>query len=263
MSADQRESRYILGGRVDVTDYGDAEQRISDWAGAGESRYCCFCTVHMIMEAHDSPEFQSILNAADFVHPDGMPLVWVQRLLGAGRAHRVTGHDLMFPLLERASREKVPVGFYGSSPQTIERLVTNLTSRYPDLNVAYAFSPPFRPLTPEEDAQIVEEIRRSGVRILFVGLGCPKQERWMNAHRDRVPCVMLGVGAIFDTYAGNAKRAPVWLQNLGLEWLHRLLSEPRRLWKRYLSTNPRFLFLVVLQLLRVRRYQPAPPAPTP
>lgn len=244
----EREVFHILGGQVDVTNYANSLQTIFDWGHAAQSRYICFCTVHMIMESYQSAEFRAILNAADFVNPDGMPLVWVLRRLGAKHAQRVTAPDITYMICERAAKEGVPVGFYGSSPQTIKALTANMKKRYPDLQVPYAFSPPFRPLTAEEDEQITREINESGARLLFMGLGCPKQERWMNSHRGKVNAVMLGVGATFDWHAGNVKRAPQFLQNMGLEWLYRVSKEPRRLWWRYLNTNPRFMALVAQQL---------------
>ena len=253
-AADRPDHRRPLGVRVDVTGYADSADRIFRWAAAGESRYCCFCTVHMVMESHDDAAFRAILDDADMVHPDGMPLVWMQKLLGAKDAARVTAPDQTLALCERAAREGVPVGFYGASPKTIEDLTANMKARYPGLNVAYALSPPFRPLTDEEDARITADIAASGCRILFMGLGCPKQERWMQAHRGRIPCVALGVGATFDWHAGGVKRAPQWLQDLGLEWAFRLTCEPKRLWKRYLTTNPRFLALCAMQLLGLRKY---------
>ena len=244
----------IIGGRVNVTNHGKSLRQFFEWADNAESRYVCFCTVHMIMEAHDSPEFAGILNSADFINPDGMPLVWVQRLMGAKDAQRVTGPDTSPMICEEAARRGIPVGFYGGSEKCIENLKRNMLARYPDLRIAYAYSPPFRPLTPEEDEQITEEIRASGTRLLFIGLGCPKQERWMQAHRGRIPAVMFGVGAMFDFYAGGQKRAPRWVQNAGLEWFYRLGHNPKRLWRRYLSTNPRFVALVSAQLLGLRRF---------
>ncbi len=263
MSAQTQESRFILGGRIDVTDHQRSEDWIFAWAAAGESRFVTFSTVHMIMEAYDSPAFQSVLNASDLNHPDGMPLRWVQKLTGASDAGRVTGTDQTLRVCARAARDGVPVGFYGASPETLERLVSNLQTRFPGLQVVYSLSPPFRGLTPAEDEQITADIAASGARLVFVGIGCPKQERWSFEHRGRFPGVILAVGAAFDWIAGDRQRAPKWIQTLGLEWLHRVVKEPRRLWKRYLTTNPRFLLLIALQLLGLRRIKPAPPATRP
>lgn len=244
--------RYILGMRVDATSYDDAGRRILSWAQAGESRYVCVATVNNVMEAHDSPEFRRIMNSADLVTPDGMPLVWGLRRLGAPHATRVYGPDLTPVLLAAAEQAGVPVGFYGATPGVLARLKSELARRFPRLDARYWFSPPFRDLSAEEDARIVEEIRRSGSRLLFVGLSTPKQERWMAAHRDRIPAVMIGVGAAFDFLAGTKPQAPRWMQRSGLEWLFRLATEPRRLAPRYLRGNPRFVFLLMRELLTGR-----------
>jgi N-acetylglucosaminyldiphosphoundecaprenol N-acetyl-beta-D-mannosaminyltransferase len=242
----------VLGARVDPTSYWAATRQVLEWARRGESRYVCVATVHSVMEAWDDPGFRQVLNAADLVTPDGMPLVWMLRRLGYPDQQRVYGPDLTLHVCEAAAREGVPVGFYGGLPEALEAMVSKLRRLFPGLVVAYAWSPPFRPLTPEEDAQVVREIVESGARVLFVGLGCPKQERWMGEHRGRVPAVMLGVGAAFDFHGGRVRQAPRWMQDRGLEWLFRLAMEPRRLWRRYLKHNPRFAVLALLQLLRER-----------
>ena len=246
------DSLHILGMRLDATSYHDAAQRILGWARAGESRYLCAASVNNVMEAHDSRDFLRIMNEADLVTPDGMPLVWGLRMLGAREATRVYGPDLTPVVLAAAQREGIPVGFYGASQGTLERLFTVVRRRYPDLEIAYAFAPPFRPLAPNEDAAVTRRIRNSGARILFVGLSTPKQERWMAAHRGRVLAVMLGVGAAFDFLAGVKPQAPLWVRDSGLEWLFRLACEPRRLGRRYLKHNPRFAALFALQLLEQR-----------
>lgn len=250
------ESRYILGMRVDGTSYEDATRRVLAWARSGESRYVCVATVHMVMEAYDHPDYQALVNAADLVTPDGMPLVWMLRRLGIPNQTRVYGPDLTLHVCEAAAREGIPVGFYGSAPEVLEQLVEKLRARFPGLQVVYAFSPPFRPLTEEEDQKVIQEINASGAKILFVGLGCPKQERWMAEHKGKVQAVMLGVGAAFDFHAGRVRQAPRWIQNIGMEWFFRLLMEPRRLWRRYLKHNPRFVVLAIAQLLGWRRFQP-------
>lgn len=244
------EHRHILGMRVDGTSYPDAVGRVVAWARGRESRYVCVATAHMVMEAHDAGEFRSIVNSADLVTPDGMPLVWGLRWLGIPGATRVRGSDLTPEVLRAASGEGIPVGFYGSTPSVLARFTDKVRRQYPDLSVAFAESPPFRPLTEQEDRECVERIARSGARILFVGLGCPKQEQWMAWQRGRIGTVMLGVGAAFDFLAGTKLQAPRWMQQAGLEWFFRLITEPRRLWKRYLRHNPRFAALFAVQLLK-------------
>lgn len=239
----------ILGMRVDPTSYREATRAILSWAHKGESRYVCVANVHMVMEAFDHPDFREQVNRADLVTPDGMPLVWMLRMRGYSHQERVYGPDLTLHVCEAAAREGIPVGFYGGRPETLQRLVHNLTQRYPGLRVVYTYSPPFRPLTEEEDQKIVQAIRDAGVRILFVGLGCPKQEWWMAHHHGRIPAVMVGVGAAFDFHAGQVRQAPRWMQRMGLEWAFRLSQEPLRLWRRYLIHNPRFLWYISLEQL--------------
>jgi N-acetylglucosaminyldiphosphoundecaprenol N-acetyl-beta-D-mannosaminyltransferase len=226
-----------------------AAEQVLAWAQAGESRTLCAANVHMVMEAHDDPAFQAVVNGADLVVPDGVPLAWAMRLLGQ-RQERVYGPALMLETCRLASLRGVPVGLYGSTPEVLARLQERLGAWFPALTIPFVRSPPFRPQTPEEETALLEAFRASGAAILFVGLGCPKQERWMAAQRPRLPAVMLGVGAAFDFHAGTLPQAPAWLQRAGLEWLFRLAQEPRRLWKRYLKHNPRFVALLLLQLIR-------------
>jgi N-acetylglucosaminyldiphosphoundecaprenol N-acetyl-beta-D-mannosaminyltransferase len=245
-------SRRVLGMRVDATRYDACADAVLELARAGGGMVCV-ATVHMVMEAFDDPAFQRLVNAADVVTPDGMPLVWALRALGVPGAVRVYGPDLTRRVCARAAEAGVPVGFYGGRPQVLESLLRRASASWPSLRVAFAHSPPFRELRPEEDAAVVEAIRDSGARVLFVGLGCPRQERWMAAHRDALPCAMLGVGAAFDFLAAHKPQAPRWLQDVGLEWLFRLATEPRRLWRRYLVNNPRFVWHFGRQLARFLR----------
>lgn len=238
----------VLRQRVDVTSYDDAAGRVSAWARAGESRYVCVSNVHMVMEGYDDADYQRVVNGADMVTPDGVPLVWALRLMGVRHASRVYGPDLTPAVCERAAAEGIPVGFYGGSDAALEGAVARLSERFPGLRVAYRHSPPFRAVTPEEDAATVAAINASGARILFIGLGCPKQERWMAEHRGRVNAVMLGVGAAFDFIAGTKRQAPRFLMKIGMEWAFRFATEPRRLARRYLYHNPRYVAYLLRQL---------------
>jgi len=233
---------HVLGMRVDATSYRETAAAIAALAANGVGGAVCVATVHMVMEAFDSPEFQRIVNAADRVTPDGVPLVWALRLLGFRRAQRVYGPSLLPVVCGLATERQLSVGFYGGSPDVLDKLVECIARQFPDLRIPFAFAPPFRVLTPEEDEQVVNGIENSGTQILFVGLGCPKQERWISDHRNSLACVMVGVGAAFDFHAGSKAQAPSWMQDAGLEWMFRLCSEPGRLWRRYLYHNPRFLF---------------------
>jgi N-acetylglucosaminyldiphosphoundecaprenol N-acetyl-beta-D-mannosaminyltransferase len=233
--------------RVDVINYAELTNQVMKWAKERESRYVCVSNVHMAMEAHDSESFRQVVNRADLVTPDGMPLVWSLWLQGLRRATRVYGPNLTRHILAAAADEGMPVGFFGSSEEVLRALIKAAGRQYPGLRTAYAYAPPFRALAEREDAEIIRQINDSGAAILFVGLGCPKQECWMAAHRGQIRAPMLGVGAAFDFLAGAKPQAPVWMQAAGLEWLFRLMTEPRRLWVRYLKQNPRFIGLFVLQ----------------
>jgi len=239
----------ILGVNIHTTSYVDAVQKIINWAKAGESRMVCAANVHMIIEAHDNPGFKTILNRADLVTPDGMPLVWMLRWLGLHNQERVYGPDLMLHVLAAARDAGIPVGFYGGKPEVLEALVGKMQDQFPGLQIVYAYNPPFGAFQLSQADQIMTNIRLADPRILFVALGCPKQERWMAEHRGEVPAVMLGVGAAFDIHAGAIKQAPGWMQKIGLEWLFRLIKEPKRLWKRYLINNPRFIVLACKQMI--------------
>jgi N-acetylglucosaminyldiphosphoundecaprenol N-acetyl-beta-D-mannosaminyltransferase len=239
----------ILGIRIDPISLDHAVVRTMEWACSAETHYVCVANVHMVMEAYDSPDFRNVVNAADLVVPDGMPLVWKLRRMGYAGQERVYGPELTLRLLLAAAEKGIPVGFLGGTQETIELLTKNVSQRFPALHVAYRFSPPFRPVSVDEDKLIVKEINDSGARILFVGLGCPKQERWMAEHKGRIRAVMVGVGAAFDFIAGTKRQAPKWIQSMGLEWLFRFGQEPGRLWQRYLYHNPRFVFLVMLPVL--------------
>ena len=245
----------VLNLRVDLTDYASTIDRVMELARSGRGGYISVANVHVAIEAQDDPSFSKLVNDADLVLPDGTPLVWMQRWQGNNDAEQVRGPSLMPMLMKRAEGSGLKLGFLGGTEDTLRRLTDRGIAEYPSLKIAYTYSPPFRELTGPENAKIVDEINEAGVQILFVGLGCPKQERWMAANHDRVSAVMLGVGAAFDLYAGNLKEAPGLISRLGLEWLFRLVQEPRRLFSRYLMVNPRFVLLAGKQLLsnRVRK----------
>jgi N-acetylglucosaminyldiphosphoundecaprenol N-acetyl-beta-D-mannosaminyltransferase len=241
-------TRSILGVNVSISSYDEVVQRSLFWAGERRSRAIFFANVHVIMEAGDNPAFLRRLNDADMVNPDGMPLVWALHWLGQRSAQRVYGPDATVALLAAAEAAGVPVGFYGGSHAGLDLLVAAVRRRHPNLHIDFFESPPFRTLTPEEDAAAVERIASSGARLLFVGLGCPKQENWIMEHVGSVPAVMLGVGAAFDFLAGSKPQAPRWMMRSGLEWVFRFITEPRRLAMRYIKHNPRFVLRFFRQL---------------
>lgn len=248
-----RITQRVLGAPIDAISWTQAVQRVLAWGAAHESRYVCICNAHVVVTAAQDTAFQAAVAGADMATPDGAPVAWMLRRLGHPEQQRISGPDLMMGLCEQAAATGQPVALLGSTPPTLDKLRAELQRRWPALVVAESIAPPFRPLSPEEDEQIVQSLNRSGAGLVFVGLGCPKQELWMAGHRGRVNAVMLGVGAAFDFHAGNIARAPMWMQRHGLEWLHRLLSEPRRLWRRYLVTNSAFLVGAARQLLSRKR----------
>jgi len=245
----------ILMMDVDITALTLTVARITHWVKEKNSAYVCVANVHMCMEVFDSVSFGAVVNGADLVIPDGKPLSIAQNLLGHTNAEQIRGQDIMNALCALSGEKSLNIGFYGGSSDAVLNLVkTNLRAQFPDIKISYAFSPPFRELSEQEGAEVVEQINKAKVDVLFVGIGCPKQERWMAEHIDKLNCVMLGVGAAFDFIAGSKKHAPRWIQNMGLEWLYRLCSEPRRLWRRYLKQNPRFVWYFMQQWLFKREF---------
>lgn len=242
----------MLGVPIDAITSHAAVQRLLGWARHRESRVVCICNAHSIVSATQMPAFKAAVEDADLATPDGAPVAWMLRRLGVVGQARVSGPDLMADYFEVAATAGEAIFLFGSTDQTLAALRTELLRRWPTLRIAGSLSPPFRPLQPEEDAEIVRAINDSGASTVWVSLGCPKQELWMAAHRDRVQAVMIGVGAAFDFHAGTVHRAPAWMRANGLEWLHRLYSEPRRLWRRYLVTNTLFVVGAARQLLSAR-----------
>jgi N-acetylglucosaminyldiphosphoundecaprenol N-acetyl-beta-D-mannosaminyltransferase len=245
----QRTMRRILGVPVIASTYADVVTQSLAWAKSGDSRVLVFANVHVVMEAVDNTGYFECLARADMINPDGVPLVWALRLMGDRLASRVYGPTCTIEMIKAAAANGVPLGFYGGSPEVLTNLLAVVTQENPEIKINYAVSPPFRALSDEENDRVVREITESGARILFVGLGCPKQEKWMANNAGRIPAVMFGVGAAFDFIAGSKKQAPRWMMKYGLEWLFRLGSEPRRLAPRYVKHNPRFVFLLARQLL--------------
>jgi N-acetylglucosaminyldiphosphoundecaprenol N-acetyl-beta-D-mannosaminyltransferase len=251
-----REGRFtrhlerVLNASIDVISWSEVLQTIQDWASRHESRYVCICNVHSVVTATQDAEFERVINEADLATPDGAPIAWMLRRLGFPLQKRINGPDLMIKYCEQAALRGESVFLYGGTPDTMQRLQPALRERFPALKIAGAISPPFRPLTAAEDAEVIATINASKAGTVWVSLGCPKQEKWMAAHRHRIQAVMIGVGAAFDYHAGMIPRAPLWMQNHGLEWLHRMASEPTRLGGRYLQTNSIFLVKALRQLGR-------------
>ncbi|MGH8809450.1 MAG: WecB/TagA/CpsF family glycosyltransferase [Noviherbaspirillum sp.] len=244
-----RKGQPVLEAFVDALSWDEAIGRITQWGAARESRYVCVCNVHSVVTTTTDVEFKIAVNNADLATPDGAPIAWALRRLGHPKQERINGPDLMMRYLAEAERLGQTVFFYGSAETTLTKLRSALNTKFPALRIGGTYSPPFRPLTLEEDERAVGMINDSGANVVFVGLGCPKQEKWMAEHRGRVNAVMIGVGAAFDYHAGVVKRAPLWWQRNGLEWLYRLGSEPRRLFRRYMVTNTLFMVGFLRQIV--------------
>jgi N-acetylglucosaminyldiphosphoundecaprenol N-acetyl-beta-D-mannosaminyltransferase len=245
----------VLGVKVDAVQISEVGQQIENWIRHRDG--CHFIAVtgmHGVMEAQHDAAFKVVLNSADIVVPDGMPLVWLGRLRGNRLPRRVYGPELMLSVCERTASTGTRHFFFGGAQGVPEKLSEILKNRFPGLNVVGTYSPPFRALRPEEDSEIVSMINAAAPDLLWVGLSTPKQEKWMHAHRDRlrVP-VLIGVGAAFDINSGMKRQAPVWMQEHGMEWLFRLFQEPQRLLRRYVVYGSEFVFYVALELLGLRK----------
>lgn len=222
---------------------------IFEWAMNKVSKFVCVANTHMLIEAYRNTEFSAVLHNADIVTPDGMPLVWMLRLMGARTQNRAAGMDILLSICKLAPLRDISVFFLGSEAKILGQMRKKLEREFPNLRIAGMEPLPFRPLTRAEDEEIVQKINDSGAAIVLVALGCPKQEYWMDRHKDKIQAVMIGLGGAFPVYAEVQKRAPCWMRNLGSEWLYRLIQEPLRLWHRYSSTIPIFIGLALKQLL--------------
>lgn len=251
----------IISTCVHTTSYADACDRIQAWVEAKQSCYIVAANVHVVMTAYWTRSYHNVLKGAALITPDGMPLVWGLRLLGQSSQQRVYGPDLMLAWCDRAASLDLPIYFYGSTDSTLERLQVKLKQQFPKLAIAGSYAPPYidpdsldmkeknLPAWLEKD---IDRIHTSGARVVFVGLGCPKQEYWMAKVQSNLNCVAIGVGAAFDFHSGQVSQAPRWMMKIGLEWLYRFSQEPSRLWQRYLINNPAFVILFLRQLSQNR-----------
>jgi len=244
-----RRGARVLGSFIDALDWDQTIDTIAHWAARRESRMIATCNVHSVVTAASDPEHRRALAAADLCTADGAPVAWLVGRRGFPGQQRINGPDLMWRYLAAAERYGHGVYFYGEREATLERLRQSALAAYPALKICGLRSPPFRPLSDSEQADDIRRINASGAKVLFVALGCPRQEKWIAAQLGKINAVMIGVGAAFAFHAGLASRAPQWMQRYGLEWLHRLMSEPRRLWRRYLVTNTLFLTGIVYERL--------------
>lgn len=245
----------VLGIRFHAIQIPDVIRTVEGWIEEKISGNCvCVSNVHSVIEARFTPVFKKVLNSAALCVPDGMPIVWLGRYFGFSLRRRVYGPDLLLEFFRSTQSEGYRHFFYGGAPGIPEALAKNLMDLYPGVRIVGVYSPPFRSLSISEDTAVVEMINRADPDVLWVGLGCPKQEMWMHEHRERLNArAIVGIGQAFAIHAGALRQAPEWMRDHGLEWLFRLLREPGRLWKRYLVYNSMFLVLVMLQLLHIKK----------
>ncbi len=243
----------LFGISYSVARTGEAVRYVIEHISELKGKYICFSNVHTTVMAREDSAYAAVLNDAAIVFPDGTPVAQLQRSHGFRRASRVAGPDFMRYMFKKTSDGRLSHYFYGSKEETLVLLEKNLKRRYPGIDIRGMYSPPFRQLSEAEDEEDIKRINESGADIVWVGLGAPKQENWMKAHEGRINAVMMGVGAGFDFHAGTIKRAPVWIQKMGLEWLFRLFQDPRRLIKRYVVTNIKFVWYLLLDRVFGRR----------
>ncbi|GAB3264888.1 WecB/TagA/CpsF family glycosyltransferase [Larkinella harenae] len=234
---------------LSLGNYQQFQEEIMAAAKVKQAGSVCFANVHMTIESKFNASISQAVNGADWVLCDGVPLLWSLRWLYGVKQNRATGLDMLPDLLKSAEEAGVSVFFYGSTPEILQQTTEVCAQKYPKLAIAGTLSPPFRALTPEEDEQVIEAINQSGAGLVFVSLGCPKQELWMGKMRGRIPAVLLGIGGALPVLAGDVKRSPEWMQRAGLEWLFRFAQEPKRLFKRYAVTNSLYTWYLLKQLI--------------
>jgi N-acetylglucosaminyldiphosphoundecaprenol N-acetyl-beta-D-mannosaminyltransferase len=242
----------IIGSPVTALTFDSQIEIMVDWANEHKSRFVCVANTHLLIEAQWRTDFAAVLQQADLVTPDRMPLVWMMKLLGIHNQDLVSGIDIFLALCKKAQEKAMSIYLVGSQSLILYRMKLRLEKDFPDLKIAGMQPLPFRPLTLEEDKALTQEINDSSANIVFVSLGCPKQEYWMAQHKGQINAIMIGLAGVFPVYAGIQRRAPLWVRESGLEWLYRLLQEPRRLWRRYVTTIPLFIWLALKQLICTR-----------
>ena len=235
---------------VDATSLREVRSIVSMWLDNPKGRYVCVSNVHMCRECLNNREFEKVVNMADLVVPDGKPIAHALKLLGQKQTEQIRGADLTEEILKYAHLKKSKIGFYGGSKTALAGIRERINLDYPGVQLGCMISPPFTPLSEIEIASYRQLINASGIQLLFVGLGCPKQEIWMAKNVNYLNATLVGVGAVFDFLSGEKLMAPQWIRAIGMEWFFRLITEPRRLWKRYANTNTQFIWHFGRQLIR-------------
>ena len=242
----------ILNSYINPTTFKFLRSKIINWVKEKKGHYICISNVHQTIEAYNHKEFAEIVNNADLAVPDGRPIYWALKLLNIKETEHMPGYYVTKNICEFASKNNLKIGFYGGESKSLEKCISNLKKDYEGLNIEYAYSPPFRILNPEEKKKIQKDINNSNIEILFVCLGCPKQEYWMYENKNNLKCISLGVGEVVNIISGDTKFGPDWVRKIGMRWIIRLISEPRRLFWRYLSTNLKFIYLFSKQYFKFK-----------
>jgi len=237
--------QHVFNLPLNIAPYNTFIEEIIDKSKSFASCYVCVANVHMLIESYKDKDFANVVKGADIVTPDGIPVTWALRLLHGIKQDRVAGMDLLPDLLKKAESGFLPVYFYGGTKDMLDKTTAYLCSHYPSLKIAGTFSPPFRPLEKDEEKDVITKVNASGARIVFVVLGCPKQEKWMASMKGHIFSTMIGIGGALPVMIGLQTRAPLWMQKSGLEWFYRLVQDPGRLWKRYFVTNSIFIYLLL------------------
>ena len=243
-----RKERFeLFGVRFCIARIEEAVHHVIKHIDSLRGEYVCFSNVHTSVMARENKDYADVLNGAAYVFPDGAPIARLEFRKGHQGVERVAGPDFMENMFRDTCNTGISHYFYGSTQETLDSLKERLNKKYPGIDIRGFYSPPFRALTPEEDAEDIKRINESGADIVWIGLGAPKQEKWMNAHKGKINAVMMGVGAGFDFHAGTIKRAPKWVRRIGLEWLYRLIEDPVRLFRRYIATNIKFIWYLIFK----------------
>ena len=230
-------------------------KKVLYWHKDKKAHYICISNVHSCIESFKDKRFQQAHNSSDLALPDGRPIYWALKLLGSKNAEHLPGYYITDKICELANKKNIKIGFYGSTNKNLKKIQFNLKKKYKKLQIKYSYSPPFRKLKPLESKKIIKEINKFKLDILFICLGCPKQELWMHEHKKNLKCIMIGVGAVADFLSGNKILPNRFFEYLGLAWLIRLISEPKRLFWRYFSTNFLFIFLFLLQIFKLKKFK--------
>lgn len=247
--------KKIIGSSINIGSYGYFIDSLVELSKTKVSSYVCVANAHMLIEGFRSETFQDTINHANLATPDGMPLVKAIQLLYGINQERVAGMDLMPDLMKACEKQKLSIYLYGSIDKVLNEILKKSQIEFPDLNISGSYSPPFREQSEHEKIEIIRHINDTKSDFVFVALGCPKQEKWMAEHKDKIHSCMIGLGGAFEVYADVKGRAPKWMQDNSLEWLYRLMQDPKRLWKRYLVTNTLFIMLFLKQFVKIRIFK--------